>query len=103
MCLKCGKSWGGFAACHCVVCHETFSSYNAANFHWGTGKSNKAPAADAKHLHPSESPKLVQNEKGIWHQAGAHPRAKRLPAVSTGGVEKPAGTQRVRSGPPDGR
>lgn len=32
-CLGCAKEWGGLLACHCAVCHETFTSTTGFDKH----------------------------------------------------------------------
>ena len=68
-CNGCGKTWGGAVRCHCLRCHETFSGYGAANLHWGSGKSWRAPGYDAPHHHPSEIA-LLRQVAGIWTGLG---------------------------------
>lgn len=70
---------------HCSVCHEQFASYGVANLHWGSGKSNKAPAYSAQHLDPATVPALAQDEKGVWHMAAKRPAD--LPGSTTEPLE----------------
>ena len=72
-CQGCGKKWGGASACHCSVCHETFSGYSAANLHWGTGRSRMAPGYDAEHLDPRDVPALARDARGVWRSAAKRP------------------------------
>lgn len=59
---SCGKNWTGSRRCHCVTCHETFSSASAFDKHRKNFKC-LAPA--------SRSLVLVD---GYWGQAGNKPR-----------------------------
>lgn len=43
-CNKCHRSWRGTKQAHCTVCHEHFSSAEAASKHW----------VNDRHVHPSD-------------------------------------------------
>ncbi len=72
-CARCHRTWTSRTQAHCPVCCEQFASNGVANYHWGSGKSGKAPAYDARHLNASEVPKLALDERGVWHTAEAMP------------------------------
>lgn len=56
-CAGCDKKWGGFAACHCTVCHETFTTVGNFDRHRKTGKCEHPTACG-----------FVQGQNGVWHQ-----------------------------------
>ena len=69
----------GQAHCRAVLpdgshCCEHFASNGVTNLHWGTGKSNRAPSYNAKHLDPRTVSALQQDEKGVWHTVDKMPR-----------------------------
>jgi len=99
-CRYCHRNWKSKIQAHCVAhvgdgrCCEHFVSNGVANFHWGSGKSNKAPAYDAKHLDPHKVAALAQDDKGVWHLS-----AKRPGHLPQGHLEAIASDSESRSTP----
>lgn len=71
-CKGCHRSWTGHSQCHCSVCHAHFSGYNAADMHLKVSRDGET----ITHLEPGElrhkdgSPKLLLDDRGVWHTPG---------------------------------
>lgn len=64
-CRDCGKSWGGYRAEHCTVCHETLSGSSAGETH-RRGEFPDGRYCTTEGLNYDES-------KGVWRlPAGDH-------------------------------
>jgi len=60
----CGKSWAGYRAEHCTICHETFSGTTA-------GDKHRQGPFTARICAPPDSVGLHRDPQGIWRLPGS--------------------------------
>lgn len=67
VCAECEKSWTGARNCHCVACHETFSSESSFSLHQGAIEGCRDPR---EMVTKAGDPRLVLSERGVWTAPG---------------------------------